>query len=104
MMALVHLFRALGDPSRLEMVKRLSRGASHTMSSLSKGLDISRQGARKHLQILVDSKIITLVPKGRDTHVALDMDTLDKGKNFIAKLELQWEKRLEALRDFVDGT
>lgn len=101
-MPVVELFRALGEPTRLEMVERLSNGESHTISSLSKGLTISRQGARKHLQILADSKIIMLTPIGRDTAVVLDRRTLDRCKQFIATLEVRWEKRLEALRTVVD--
>lgn len=101
-MAVVELFRALGDPSRLEMVRRLSTGESHTLTSLSQGLEITRQGARKHLQILSDANVIILEPKGRDTGVRLDRDTLEAGRAFIAELEHRWDKRLEALRRFVE--
>lgn len=101
-MAVAELFRALGDPTRLEMVRRLSSGAPHTITSVSSGLEISRQGARKHLRILADAKVITLEPKGRDTGVRLDRDALEQSKAFIAELELRWDKRLEALRRFVD--
>src|SRR5258708_31987180 len=96
------LFRALGDPTRLEMVRRLSVGEVHTITSVLSGLKISRQGARKHLQILADAKVITLEPKGRDTSIRLKRDTLEHGKSFIAELERRWDKRLEALRQFVD--
>lgn len=101
-MAVAELFRALGDPTRIEIVTRLSSGTPHTITSVSSGLEISRQGARKHLQILADAKVITLETKGRDTNVCLDRNTLDQGKAFIAELELRWDKRLEALRRFVD--
>jgi DNA-binding transcriptional ArsR family regulator len=101
-MPVVELFRALGEPTRLVMVERLSNGKPHTISSLSEGLTISRQGARKHLQILADAKIITLATKGRNTAVELDRHTLDICKKFIDTLGVRWEKRLEALRDVVD--
>jgi DNA-binding transcriptional ArsR family regulator len=102
-MAVVELFRALGEPTRLAMVERLSRGGPQTLTSISEGLNISRQGARKHLQILADSNIISLASKGRETTVQLDNRTLHIGKKFIADLEFKWEKRLEALREYVDG-
>ena len=102
-MAVTELFRALGDPSRLEMIQRLSSGDSYTIKSISKGLDITRQGARKHLQILADAQVITLEPKGRDTNVRLNRSALDDGRTFIAELEKRWDQRLEALRQFVDG-
>ncbi|MES2622957.1 MAG: helix-turn-helix domain-containing protein [Patescibacteria group bacterium] len=101
-MSPVELFKALGEPTRLEMVERLSNYGSQTLTSLFKGMHITRQGARKHLQILADSKIIILLPDGRNTIVQLDQHAFDVGKKFIAKLELRWDKRLEALKNFVE--
>ena len=101
-MSAVDLFRALGDPLRLHMVERLSESGSHTITSLFKGIKISRQGARKHLQILEDANVITLSQNGRETNVRLDRKTLERGKKFIASLELKWEKRLGALKLFVE--
>lgn len=101
-MVTAELFHALGDPTRLEIVQRLSTGASHTISTVSQGLEMSRQGIRKHLQVLAEAKIIRLEPKGRDTQVALEKQALEQAKAFIAELELQWDKRLESLRHFVD--
>ena len=103
-MLVVELFHALGDPSRLEMVQRLSSGEPHTINSVSKGLDITRQGARKHLQILADAKLIVLESKGRNTNVRLDRERLDQGKAFIVELERRWDLRLEVLHRFVNGT
>ena len=97
------LFRALGDPSRLEMMMRLATGEPYTINSISQGLTISRQGARKHLQILADAELITLESKGRDTSVRLNREKLDEGKAFILELEQRWDQRLDALRKFVDG-
>ena len=102
-MAVIEVFRALGDPSRLEMIRRLASGDPYTINAISNGLEITRQGARKHLQILADADLITLESKGRDTSVRLNLEVLDEGKAFIAELEKRWDQRLEALRQFVDG-
>jgi DNA-binding transcriptional ArsR family regulator len=101
-MELVDVFHALGEPTRLEMVRRLASGERHTITTVSRKLNITRQGARKHLQTLLDAKVISLQPKGRNTEVRLLRDTLDQGKLFIESLELQWDKRLTALRGFVE--
>ena len=74
----------------------------HTISSLSEGLDISRQGARKHLQILAEAHLIVLESQGRKTTVRLDREVFDKGREFIVELELQWDKRLGALRELLE--
>ena len=101
-MAAAELFRALGDSTRLEMVQRLSDGRPYTISTVTMGLNITRQGARKHLQILADAGLVTLLSKGRDTTVQLERAKLEQGKAFIAELERRWDLRLEALRQFVD--
>ena len=101
-MAAVEVFRALGDPVRLEMVRRLAQNRSSTIIALSRGLGLTRQGARRHLQVLVDAKLARLSKVGRDVDVDLDVKTLDQARNLIAKLERQWEVRLDALKLFVE--
>ena len=96
------VFNALGDPARIEMVRRLAGGQPSPISSVSNGLGITRQGARKHLQVLVDAKMVSLEPKGRDVLVSLTPETLDTAKAFIAEIERRWDMRLEALRRFVE--
>lgn len=96
-------FHALGDPTRIEIIRRLSTGAVYTISTVSQGLEMSRQGIRKHLQILANANVIRLEPQGRDTHVQLERRALEETKAFLVELELQWDERLEALRNFVDN-
>ena len=67
-----NIYRALGDPIRLEIVKRLATGSPNTVGELSKNLGISRQGARKQLQVLVNAKVVHLTQRGRQTNVTLD--------------------------------
>ena len=96
------VFRALGDPVRLAMVQRLSSGESFTVGAVSHGFGITRQGARKHLQVLADAHLISLEAKGRDVVVQLDAKTLERAKAFIAELEAKWEKRLQSLKKLLE--
>jgi DNA-binding transcriptional ArsR family regulator len=101
-MTVVDLFHALGESTRLKIVERLAQHDTQTITILSHGLPLSRQGVRKHIQILADANVIKLIQQGRTTLVQLDQQTLDKGKQFIAELEQRWEKRLENLKNFVE--
>lgn len=101
-MAAAEIFRALGDPIRLEMVQRLRRDSRCTISTVSEGLGITRQGARKHLRVLEDANLIHLKPEGRDVLVTLETETLDQAKQFISELEQRWDARLEALKKLVE--
>jgi len=96
------IYKALGDPIRLEIVKRLAGGSRSTIGELSHNLGVTRQGARKQLQVLVSANVVRLIPKGRETHVELDASTLEIARKFIAELESQWDARLSALKNFVE--
>ena len=101
-MEAVQIFKALGDPIRLEIVKRLSNGSSYTMNYLSSDLGISRQGARKQIQVLVSANVVYLKPVGRETLVTLDVVSLESARLFITNIETKWDQRLNALKEFVE--
>jgi DNA-binding transcriptional ArsR family regulator len=101
-MLVAETFKALGDPVRLEIIERLSSGSSYTLGSVSKDLGLTRQGARKHLQVLVDAQLVTMVPVGRQTTVTFKPAALKEANSFMAQLERKWDERLEALRDYVE--
>jgi DNA-binding transcriptional ArsR family regulator len=97
------IYRALGDPIRLKIVKRLSTKPSSTIGDLSRNLGVSRQGARKQLQVLVNAHVVHLTQRGRRTFVTLDTRTLEVARAFITQLEHQWDVRLAALKKFVEA-
>lgn len=102
MTAVAQVFHALGDPVRLAIVQRLLRRQPCTIAAVTDGLAITRQGVRKHLQVLADARLVRLEPRGREVHVQLDPTALEPAKAFIARLERQWDQRLDALRRFVE--
>lgn len=102
-MVVAKTFKALGDPVRLEILERLSNGATHTLGSVSSGLGLTRQGARKHLQVLTNADLVSLQTMGRETQVKLDAESLATARGFITELELRWDRRLQSLCEFVEG-
>ncbi len=98
MIAIAATFKALGDPIRLEMINRLSDGSSYTVGRLSEDLGITRQGARKHLQMLADVQLVSFRLRGRQTQVELERASLAASRQFISELEAQWDQRLDDLR------
>ena len=102
-MAVENIFKALGDPVRLEIVTRLSDGSHYTIGRLSEDLGVSRQGARKQIQALVSADVIELHPAGRETRVTLNTTSLHEARIFITKLEQQWDQRLLALKELMEN-
>jgi hypothetical protein len=72
------------------------------MNDLSKGLGVTRQGARKQIQVLVSANVVYLNPIGRETMVTLDVSSLAMAKAFISKMEDQWDQRLDALKSLLE--
>lgn len=97
------IYKALGDPVRLEMIAKLAKGSPCTIGELSSNFGISRQGARKQIQVLVSANVVRLVPQGRETQVVLNTEKLKVAKVFISKLEAEWDQRLNALKSFAEG-
>lgn len=98
------VFKALGDPLRLRIVQRLSSAPHHTIGTLSEDLGITRQGARRQIQVLVNAQILRLQPVGRETRVTLDVSTLEAAREWIAVLEQKWDERLLALKRVTEST
>ncbi|ASJ74308.1 ArsR/SmtB family transcription factor [Granulosicoccus antarcticus] len=101
-MSVESIFKALGDPVRLEIVTRLSDGSTYTIGKLSEDLGVSRQGARKQIQALASADVIQLHPAGRETQVTLNSASLQEARLFITQLERQWDQRLLALKQMME--
>lgn len=102
-MSAAQTFKALGDPVRLEIIDRLCNETSLTIGDVSKGLGLTRQGARKHLQVLTDAQIITVKPSGRKTSVTLNPTPLQEANSYIVDIEHKWDQRLKALRNYLES-
>ena len=96
------IFKALGDPLRLIIVKRLSDGSTYTLGDITAGLGMTRQGARKQIRVLESANLVHLKPNGREVNVTLNIKQFKSGKDFIEDLETKWDKRLSKLKDFLE--
>ena len=95
------LFAALGDPTRLGLVVRLSSGGPESIVHLSKGLDVSRQAVTKHLHVLSDAGLVRGFRHGRQHIWELEPGRLDDARDYLDRIDAQWDAALERLRDLV---
>lgn len=59
------LFRSLGDPARLAILRRLARDGPARVVDLVEGLDLAQSTASKHLACLRDCGLVSSEPLGR---------------------------------------
>lgn len=96
------LFAALGDPTRLSIVHRLSDGQWWSVSRISAGLSQSRQGVSKHLAILAGAGIVIDERVGREHHFALRPESIGAARDYLEQVGRQWDDALARLRQFVE--
>jgi DNA-binding transcriptional ArsR family regulator len=95
------MFRALADPTRRQMVDRLSRGAA-SVSELAAPFDMSLPAVVQHLKVLEDSGLVRTEKVGRVRTCTIDSGALSTAEKWINDRRLGWEKRFDRLGAFLD--
>jgi DNA-binding transcriptional ArsR family regulator len=96
------VFAALGDVTRLELVSRLSDGKRHSIAQLTEGLDLTRQGVTKHLQVLQSAGVVSYQRVGREARFTIRPDAIAKARDYLARASTQWDEAIERLRTSVE--
>ena len=90
------VFHALGDPTRRQMLRRLSDG-ERTVGQLAEPFAISLAAASKHIKVLEGAGLIRREVRGR-THVChLDPGPLASAHAWLTFYERFWTARLDVL-------
>ena len=99
------LFAALGDPTRLALLQRLSDGGPTSISMLSETFRaMTRQGVRKHLHVLAAAGVIDGQRQGREHVWALNTARLAEGRRCLEVIAGGWDQALARLQAHVEDT
>jgi uncharacterized protein YndB with AHSA1/START domain/DNA-binding transcriptional ArsR family regulator len=91
------VFKALADPTRRKVLDLLVAENGQTLGGLCEHLDMKRQSATQHIDILVDANLVTTVKKGREKlHFINPVAIHEVYERWVRKFERQ---RLGALHD-----
>lgn len=96
------LFAALGDETRLALVRQLSDGGPASISALSESFRISRQAVTKHLQFLAVTGIIDGTRTGREHVWALNPARLVEAQRCLEVIARRWDDALSRLKSHVE--
>jgi|SRR2546425_8398204 len=97
------IFAALGDETRLKLVKKLSGGSRVSIARLTEGSTLTRQAITKHLRVLRDAGLVRGVRRGREYLFELEPEPLDEARRVLAGISRQWDVALARLKSFVEG-
>ena len=96
------LFAALGDPTRLRLMRQLAEGGPASISVLAEEQDMTRQGVTKHLQVLAAAGIIDGSRQGREQVWTLNPKRLAEGRRHLDVIAAGWDEALERFKKLVE--
>src|ERR1700710_2127827 len=94
------VFHALGDPTRREILERLS-GGPVSVSGLAAPLNITLTAVAQHLQVLEESGLAHTEKTGRVRTCRLGTAGFAVLEKWIADRRSLWERRLDRLGDLL---
>ncbi|MBM6591863.1 winged helix-turn-helix domain-containing protein [Brevibacterium sp. RIT 803] len=98
---LTKVFAALADPTRRDMVARLSI-ADATVNELAEPYEVSVQAVSKHLKVLEDSGLVTRTRDAQRRPVHLEDNVFDLMTKWIERYQRQAEDRYRRLDAVLD--
>lgn len=96
------LFAALGDPTRLGLIARLSAGEMRSIAALREGSPLTRQGLTRHLDVLEEAGLVRSRKEGRETLYALELAPFRTMGDYLAAVSAHWDDALLRLKLFAE--
>ena len=94
-------FAALADPTRREILTRLSEGDA-TVGELASPFEISRPAISKHLRVLEKAGLVRRVSEGRLSRCGLDASPMRDAAEWVESYRTYWESQLDALARYLE--
>lgn len=96
------VFSALSDPTRREVIRRLSEEGPTTLGELAAELPVTRQAVSKHLIVLEEAGLVQASGDTRRRQYRLTPRPLTDAMGWMVDVGAEWDERLEALRRHVE--
>lgn len=90
------VFAALADPTRRDIVARLSAGDA-TVTQIAEPYDVSVQAISKHLRVLEDAGLVTKTKQAQRRPVHLEAEVFDLMTRWIERYRREAEQRYQRL-------
>ncbi len=97
------IFAALADSTRRDLLVNLAQNSPRTATQLAKDYPITRQGIRKHLQILEDAGLVAVYQRGREKRYTLTPEPLGDIDAWIKEISAKWDERLLRLKTLLEN-
>lgn len=92
----------MGDENRLRLLARLAGGEPMSISRLTAGSGITRQGVTKHLRVLAGAGLVRGTRRGKESIWQVERRRLEEARRSLDLISRQWDKSLARLKLFVE--
>lgn len=96
------IFAALGDKTRLSLLSRLEDGQPRSVIQLTDGTGLTRQGVRKHLNVLEEVGLVMQERVGRESRFVYQPSGIEEAKQYLDRAAAQWDRAINRLKNFVE--
>lgn len=96
------VFAALGDNTRLRLVRRLSAEGPLSITRLSEGTGMTRQAVTRHLHALGKAGLVRDAREGREHLFSLDLKRIEVARLYLDQVSAQWDAAAARLQAFVE--
>ena len=94
--AMDHLFHALADATRRDILRRSARGEL-SVSRLADAYPMSFAAVQKHVAVLEQAGLVIKQRRGREQLVRTDPDAVDRARQALDQLETAWRERVDRM-------
>jgi len=98
--AVDHLFHALADATRRDILRRCLRDEP-SVSRLTKAYPMSFAAVQKHVAVLERAGLVTKERRGREQLVHTDLDAVRRARQALDRLETAWRGRVDRMSDLL---
>jgi DNA-binding transcriptional ArsR family regulator len=92
------IFAALADPTRRNILSRLSQGAA-TVGEVAKHFEISGPAISQHLKVLERAGLIQRTTNAQWRTLSIRTEPLDEASAWVEKHRREWNQHFDALEE-----
>lgn len=100
-MTSLETFKALGDPTRQEILALLA-SQDMTIGEVVDHFDMTRAGVKKHMKLLEQGRLISVKVSGRERINSLNKEGFAAISQWVAYFDQFWDEKLDALAAVVE--
>lgn len=95
------VFSALADPNRRKILMMLA-DKELTVNSISEKFKFSRPAVSKHLKVLLKTNLVNSRQEGRERYYNINVEPLNEVQDWLKFYDKFWDKKLNALKNYLE--